>query len=160
VIFACLELCLSPFDKTLCSLLQRELTSLFELGDWLDLSWFQGDYGLLPLRNLEFWLLPSWVGKLVFAILMAWFERELVLYHVYLYFYFSLAFSSYPPKSFCFTSYTSLYLLNYVYHCARVSSNEMWNSFARPCLIACYDCNVEHMLKFDNSTNCSCSPLV
>jgi hypothetical protein len=28
-----------------------------------------------------------------------------------------------PP---CFTCYTSLYLLNYVYHCARMSSNEMW----------------------------------
>jgi hypothetical protein len=39
--------------------------------------------------------------------------------------YFSFAFSSYSPKSFCFTCYTSLYLLNYVYHCARMSSNEM-----------------------------------
>jgi hypothetical protein len=40
-------------------------------------------------------------------------------------FCFSLAFSSYSPKSLCFTCYTSLYLLNYAYHCARMSSNEM-----------------------------------
>jgi hypothetical protein len=39
--------------------------------------------------------------------------------------YFSLAFSSYVPKSFCFTCYTSLYLLNYAYHCARMISNDM-----------------------------------
>jgi hypothetical protein len=36
----------------------------------------------------------------------------------------SLAFSSYSPKSLCFTYYTSLYLVNYAYHCARMSSNE------------------------------------
>jgi hypothetical protein len=64
-------------------------------------------------------------GKLVFAIHIAWFEGELVLYPVYCIFFFSLAFSSYSPKSFCFTCYTSLYLLNYAYHCARMSSNEM-----------------------------------
>jgi hypothetical protein len=67
---------------------------------------------------------------------------------------FSLAFSSYSPKSPCFTYYTSLYLLNYAYHCARMSSNEMCTFFARPYLITCYDCNVEHMLKLDNSINC------
>jgi hypothetical protein len=39
---------------------------------------------------------------------------------------FSLAFSSYSPKTLCFTCYTSLYSLNYAYHCARMSSNEMW----------------------------------
>jgi hypothetical protein len=61
----------------------------------------------------------------VFAIHMAWFEGELVLYHVYCIFYFSLAFSSYSPKSLCFTCYTSLYLHNHVYHYARMSSNEM-----------------------------------
>jgi hypothetical protein len=38
---------------------------------------------------------------------------------------FSLVFSSYSPKSFCFTCYTSLYLLNYSYHYARMSSNKM-----------------------------------
>jgi hypothetical protein len=38
---------------------------------------------------------------------------------------FSLAFSSYSPKSLCFTRYTGMYLLNYAYHCARMSSNEM-----------------------------------
>jgi hypothetical protein len=48
-----------------------------------------------------------------------------MFYHVYCIFYFSLAFSSYSPKSFCFTCYTSLYLLNYAYHCSRMSSNEM-----------------------------------
>jgi hypothetical protein len=31
---------------------------------------------------------------------------------------FSLIFSSYSPKSLCFTCYTGLYLLNYAYHCA------------------------------------------
>jgi hypothetical protein len=47
-------------------------------------------------------------GGLVFAILMAWFEGELMLYPVYCIFSFSLAFSSYSPKSLCFTCYTSL----------------------------------------------------
>jgi hypothetical protein len=61
----------------------------------------------------------------MFVILMAWFVGELVFYPIYCIFYFSLIFSSYSPKSFCFTHYTSLYLLNYAYHCARMSSNEM-----------------------------------
>jgi hypothetical protein len=64
-------------------------------------------------------------GGLVFAILMSWFNGELVLYHIYYIFCFSLTFSSYSPKPFCFTCYTILYLLNYIYHCARMSSNEM-----------------------------------
>jgi hypothetical protein len=38
---------------------------------------------------------------------------------------FSHAFSSYSPKSLCFTCYTGFYLLNYAYQCARMSSNEM-----------------------------------
>jgi hypothetical protein len=59
------------------------------------------------------------------AIRMAWFEGELMPWRVYCLFCFSLAFSSYSPKSCCFTCYTSLYLLNYAYHCARMSSNEM-----------------------------------
>jgi hypothetical protein len=50
---------------------------------------------------------------------------ELMLFSVYCIFCFSLAFPSYSPKSLCFTCYTSLYLLNYAYHCARMSSNEM-----------------------------------
>jgi hypothetical protein len=66
-------------------------------------------------------------GKLVFAILMAWFERRVgwcfILYICI--FCFSLVFSSYSPKSLCLTCYTSLYMLNYTYHCARMSSNEM-----------------------------------
>jgi hypothetical protein len=40
-------------------------------------------------------------------------------------FCFSLAFFSYSPKSLCFTCYSTLYLLNYAYHCAKMSSNEM-----------------------------------
>jgi hypothetical protein len=42
-----------------------------------------------------------------------------------IYFGFSLAFSSYSHKSLSFTCYISLYLLNYAYHCAKISSNEM-----------------------------------
>jgi hypothetical protein len=61
----------------------------------------------------------------VFAIRMACFEGELLLFLVYCIFCFSLAFSLYSPKSRCFTCYSSLYLLNYVYHCARMSGNEM-----------------------------------
>jgi hypothetical protein len=48
---------------------------------------------------------------LVFAIHMTWFEGELVLYPVY--------------YILCFTCYNSLYLLNYAYHCAKMSSNEI-----------------------------------
>jgi hypothetical protein len=61
-----------------------------------------------------------------------WFEGELVIYlglresccfTLYTYiFCFSLV---YLPKSLCFTCYTSLYLINYAYHCDRMSSNEM-----------------------------------
>jgi hypothetical protein len=53
------------------------------------------------------------------------FEGKLVFYPVYCIFCFSLAFFSHSPKLLRFTCYTSLYLLNYVYHCARMSSNEM-----------------------------------
>jgi hypothetical protein len=63
--------------------------------------------------------------KLMFVIHMAWFEGGLMFYRVYCIFYFSLTFSSYSPKSLCFTCYTCLYLLNYAYYCARMSSNEM-----------------------------------
>jgi hypothetical protein len=62
-------------------------------------------------------------GGLMFAIYMTWFEGELLLLTCIL--CFSLAFFSYPPKSLCFTCYTVLYLLNYTYHRARMSSNEM-----------------------------------
>jgi hypothetical protein len=61
----------------------------------------------------------------VFAICIAWFEGEFVLFLVYSIFYFYLTFSLYSHKSLCFTCYTSLYLLNYAYHCARMSGNEM-----------------------------------
>jgi hypothetical protein len=39
-----------------------------------------------------------WGRGLVFAILMAWFDEEFVLYLVYCIFYFSLAFLSYSHK--------------------------------------------------------------
>jgi hypothetical protein len=44
---------------------------------------------------------------------------------IFVSFAFFLTFSSHSPKSHCFTCYTGLYLLNYAYHCARMSSNEM-----------------------------------
>jgi hypothetical protein len=59
----------------------------------------------------------------MFAIHMTWFEGELLLLPCIL--CFSLTFFSYSPKSLCFTCYTGLYLFNYIYHCARMSSNEM-----------------------------------
>jgi hypothetical protein len=62
----------------------------------------------------------------VFVILMAWFERELVFYLVYVYpFAFLLHFLHIQLCSPCFTCYTSLYLIDYAYHCARVSRNEL-----------------------------------
>jgi hypothetical protein len=48
-----------------------------------------------------------------------------MLWRVYCIVYFYLAFSSYSPKSLCFMCYTGLYLINYAYHYARMSSNEM-----------------------------------
>jgi hypothetical protein len=48
-----------------------------------------------------------------------------VLWRVYYIFCFSIAFASYSPKSLDFTCYSSMYLLNYVYHYAKMSSNEM-----------------------------------
>jgi hypothetical protein len=56
---------------------------------------------------------------------LAWFEGELCFILYICIFCLSLTFSSYSPKSLCFTYYTSLYLLNYAYHYARMSSNEM-----------------------------------
>jgi hypothetical protein len=76
-----------------------------------------------PLDSSQFANL-GW-GGFMFAIHMAWFEGESVLWCVYCIFCFSIAFSSYSPMSLCFTCYTGLYLLNYAYHCARISSNEM-----------------------------------
>jgi hypothetical protein len=61
----------------------------------------------------------------VFAIRRPWFEGELVLFLVYCIFCFSIALSLYSTKSLCFTFYTSSYLLNYAYHYARMSGNEM-----------------------------------
>jgi hypothetical protein len=76
-----------------------------------------------PLDSSQFadlwggnWCLPSiWLGL----------RGSWCFYLVYYIFCFSLTFSSYSPKSLCITCYTSLYLLNYAYHCARMSSNEM-----------------------------------
>jgi hypothetical protein len=61
-------------------------------------------------------------GILVFAIPMTWFEGSLcfALYILYLIFH-RIAFSS----IYCFTYYTSLYLVEYAYHYARLSRNEM-----------------------------------
>jgi hypothetical protein len=84
-------------------------------------------------KSLDSSRFPNLWGELVFVIHMTWYEGELVIYLVYCIFYFSLTFSSYSPKSLCFTWYTSLYLLNYAYHYARMSSNKIWNSFTRPC---------------------------
>jgi hypothetical protein len=65
-------------------------------------------------------------GKLVFTIPMAWFEGELVFYLVYLYsFTVVLHFLHIHLVIYCFTCYTSLYLDDYVCHCARMSRNEM-----------------------------------
>jgi hypothetical protein len=58
VAYACLEVYLSSFDKILCSLLQGEFVSLVKFDVWFDLSWVQGEYGLLSLRNLEFFCCP------------------------------------------------------------------------------------------------------
>jgi hypothetical protein len=65
------------------------------------------------------------VGGLAFAIRMAWFEGELVLFLVYCIFCFSLIFSLYSSKLFYGTCYTRLYLFSYDYHCGRMSGNEM-----------------------------------
>jgi hypothetical protein len=42
VAYACLQVCLSSIDKTLCSLLQEQLASLIEFDAWVDLPWFEG----------------------------------------------------------------------------------------------------------------------
>jgi hypothetical protein len=79
---------------------------------------------------------------------MDWFEGELVICLVYLYpFALLLDFLYIHLSQLSFTYYTILYLLDYAYHCARVSRNEMQNSFVRPCYITYHDCNVEHVLK-------------
>jgi hypothetical protein len=56
---------------------------------------------------------------------MRYIETERQLTDIFTKLLDSLTFSSYAPKSLCFTYYTILYLLNYAYHCARMSSNEM-----------------------------------
>jgi hypothetical protein len=40
-------------------LLCGELVCLVEFDAWFDLPWFQGEYDILPLRNIVLWLLPS-----------------------------------------------------------------------------------------------------
>jgi hypothetical protein len=58
---------------------------------------------------------------------MAWFEGGGAVFHlVYLVSScFSVAFSSYSPKSLYFNCYTSLYFLNYDYDCGWMNTNEM-----------------------------------
>jgi hypothetical protein len=86
---------------------ERQLADIFT--KLLDFSRFANLWG----GN---WCLPSiWLGL----------RGSWCFCLVYCIFCFSLAFSSYSLKSLCFTCYTGLYLLNYAYHCARMSSNEM-----------------------------------
>jgi hypothetical protein len=47
VAYACLEVCLSSFDKILCSSLQREVASLTEFDVCCVSPWVQGEYGVL-----------------------------------------------------------------------------------------------------------------
>jgi hypothetical protein len=71
---------------------------------------------LVGFSDADFVCLPSiWLGL----------RESWCFCLVYCIFCFSLIFSSYSPKSLCFTYYTGLYLLNYAYYCARMSSNEM-----------------------------------
>jgi hypothetical protein len=71
--------CLSSIDKTLGSPLQGEFASLIEFDACCVSPWVQGGVWSFALRNLMFWLLPSWVQNLMFATYMAWFEGELVI---------------------------------------------------------------------------------
>jgi hypothetical protein len=100
------------------------LRGLVEMGDiemrYIDTERQMTDIFTKPLDASHF---ADLQGGLVFAIYMTWFEGGVSAFSCI--FYFSLAFSLYSSKSLCFTCYTSLYLLNYVYHCARISSNEM-----------------------------------
>jgi hypothetical protein len=83
---------------------ERQLADIFTKP--LDSSRFVGGNWCLP--SVWLCLRGSWCFCLVYCI-----------------FFFSLAFFSYSPKSLCFTCYTGVYLFNYAYHCARMSSNEM-----------------------------------
>jgi hypothetical protein len=47
VAYACLEVYLRSFDKTLGSPLQGDIVSLGEFDAWFDLPWTQGEYHLL-----------------------------------------------------------------------------------------------------------------
>jgi hypothetical protein len=134
VAYACIVGCLSSIVETLCSLLQGSWRLLLSLT--LDLIclglrgslWFTlGSWGVwsVAIEKPCALLLPSRVLNLLCVILMTWFEGELMFYLIYCIFCFFIAFSSYSTKSLCFTCYTGLYLLNYAYHCARMSNNEM-----------------------------------
>jgi hypothetical protein len=61
---------------------------------WRLLCFTLGSVGVwsFALRNLMSWLLPFWVWNLMFATHMAWFEGELMLWHVYCIVRFYLAF--------------------------------------------------------------------
>jgi hypothetical protein len=76
VVYACLDVCLSSFDKTLGSPLQGELASLVRFDAWFVLPRVQGGmvFYIEKPRILVTTLL-SW--KLVVAIHMAWFEESL-----------------------------------------------------------------------------------
>jgi hypothetical protein len=79
-----------------------------------------------PLDSSHFASLRRGGRSLVFTIPMALFEGELVICFVYLYpFAFLMHFLHIHLSQLCITCYTSLYFLNYAYHCARVSRNEL-----------------------------------
>jgi hypothetical protein len=134
VSYACLVGCLSSIDKTLGSSLQGEFASLIEFDACCVSPWVQGGYDLLhrkphvlftTLLSSELDVCHPYGLVLGEAYDLPWFEGELVLWCVYYIFCFSIVFASYSPKSLGFTYYTSLYLLNYAYHYAKMSSNEM-----------------------------------
>jgi hypothetical protein len=77
-----------------------------------------------PLMQL---ILLLYSGNLVFVIPISWFEGELVFCLVYMLSYlYLIAFNSYLPNlHIAFTYYASLYLVDYAYHCVRMSRDEM-----------------------------------
>jgi hypothetical protein len=102
-------------------------------GGACDSPWFQGEYDLLHWETMCLVCCPPEFRTCCVSSLWLDWRGSLCLILYDLYYCFSLAFSSYSPKSLGFTCYISWYLLNYAYHCARMSRNEMSNPFARPC---------------------------
>jgi hypothetical protein len=76
-------------------------------------------------KPLDFSQFANLWGKIGVCHLYGLVSRGVGVFTLYIVYFASLAFSSYSLKSLCFTCYTGLYLLNYAYRCARMSSNEM-----------------------------------